>query len=292
MTEKMPKALYRGELPIGNTILDCFVLDDDDKNPSRILSAKAVFGAFDRPRKGMNSRLEIDGTKLPPFIAAGNLKPLITQDIIGWTKLIEFIDTDGKHRTGYKAGLLPILCDLYLQAQNKGILIESQSKIADKARILLSAFAEVGITALVDEATGFQYSREYNALRVLLQIYLKDKAGPWLKEYPDDIFFQLDRLYGNEKMPAGQRPLYYGKFINTYIYEPLENGKINEELQKRYKGDGKKHKKHTWFTDEGKQQLRLQIGRVLGLMEISPNLRWFKEKQSRQGQLVLFPDLE
>lgn len=93
-------------------------------------------------------------------------------------------------------------------------------------------------------------------------------------------------------MKPGQRPAYYGKFINKYIYEPLENGVIDSELQKRYKSDNKKHRKHQHLTDFGVGQLRLQIGRIMGLIEIAPSLKWFKDKQSRQGQLSLFDGLD
>ena len=75
---KKPLALYKGDLPIGEISLDCAVLD----NGVRVLSAASIFDAFGRSRKGMNARLEIDGTKLPPFLAAKSLEPFITQEII------------------------------------------------------------------------------------------------------------------------------------------------------------------------------------------------------------------
>lgn len=289
---KTPKALYRGKLPIGGMKLDCFVLDDNDVNPTRILSQSAVFTAFDRPRKGMNNRLEIDGTKIPPFIAAKNLEPLINQEIIEWTRPVEF--TDGGHlRYGYRAELLPILCDLYLEAQRKNILTESQKKTADQAGRLLSAFAKIGLTALIDEATGYQINRKYDALRLLLEVYLNEKPTEWIRQFPDDFFYEMDRLYGNERLKSNQRPSYYGKFINKYVYGPIESGKINPELQKLYKSDKKRHNKHQWLTENvGKQQLQLQIGKIMGLMQVAPNLRWFQQKQERQGQLSLFPDME
>lgn len=39
---------------------------------------------------------------------------------------------------------------------------ENQKKVAETAHLLLSAFADVGITALVDEATGFQKLKDEN----------------------------------------------------------------------------------------------------------------------------------
>ena len=286
---KLPKALYRGSLPIGGVELDCFVLDDE-KN-TRVLLQSGVFAAFKRPRRGRRERDPVyGGIQLPSFIGGNNLLPFINQELVDGIQEIKF-DDKGVVRTGYRDVALPRLCKLYIDARH--VLTTRQQPLADMASILFGAFAEVGITALIDEATGFQYGREYNSLRVLLQMYLKDKADKWLKEFPDDFFFQLDRLYGNKKMIGGQRPLYYGKFINSYVYEPIEKGKINPELQRRYKANGKKYKKHQYLTDDvGKSQLRLQIRKTLGLMEVAPNMRWFQNKSMKQGQLSLFPDID
>ncbi len=71
-------ALMSGPLPIADVDLECAVLD----NEARVLSATSVFKAFKRSRKGMNTRLEIGGTQTPPFLAAKNLKPYITQEVM------------------------------------------------------------------------------------------------------------------------------------------------------------------------------------------------------------------
>lgn len=287
MENNLPRALYSGKLPIGGLELDCYVLDDE--NNTRILSATAVFEAFDRPRKGMNSRLEIDGTKLPPFLASKALFPFINQELMRWTKQVEFLDGLQK-KSGYNAEILPEMCSLYLKARRSNGLLSNQIKLAERAEILQEGFAKVGLIALIDEATGFQINRKSEALRQLLQTYLAEGIRKWIKEFPDDFFSELDRLYGNQNLKSSQRPAYYGKFINTYVYEPIENGKINPELQKRYKEDNKIHRKHQHFNDFGAQQLRIQIGRILGLMQVAPNIEWFKNKQKNLKQFSLFPE--
>ena len=45
----------------------------------------------------------------------------------------------------------------------------------------LRALAKVGVTALIDEATGFQQVREPNALRILVQQYI-EAVGTWFHE--------------------------------------------------------------------------------------------------------------
>lgn len=289
MAEKRPKALYSGKLPIGGKELNCYVLDDE-KN-TRILSATMIFEAFGKARRGANDRLEIDGIRVPPFLASQSLEPYINEDVLYWATPVQFSD-GGTLKSGYRAELLAKMCEIYLQARRDGNLKPNQMETAKMAEILQGSFATVGLIALIDEATGFQQNRKSDALRILLNTYLADGIKKWIKEFPDDFFLELDRLYGNQNIMANKRPQYYGHFINKYVYEPIEHGKINPELQKRYKADNKVHKKHQHLTDFGSSQLRIQIGKILGLMQVAPNLKWFKQKQERQGQLSLFPDLE
>jgi hypothetical protein len=289
------EALYWGKLPIGGKELDCFVLDDDKTNPTRILSTQSVFDAFERPSRGNRKQDKIDTDSgvitLPPFIASKTIFSLINSQDLHLITPIDFKDGN-IIKKGYKAEILPLMCSLYLKARRDGLLKGGQQNLANISEILLESFAKVGIAALIDEATGFQTNRKSDALRQLLQVYLADGIRKWIKEFPDDFFYELDRLYGNEHLKSTQRPSYYGGFINKYVYEPIEKGKINPELQKRYKDDNKLHRKHQHFTDFGTGQLRIQIGKILGLMQVAPNLKWFKQKQERQGQLSLFPDMD
>ncbi|MEP1231558.1 MAG: P63C domain-containing protein, partial [Litorimonas sp.] len=253
----VPIAKVSGTIPIGSVEIDCAVLD----NETRVLSAKSVFKSFGRSRKGMNSRLEVDGTNIPPFLAAKNLKPYITQEVMGWTKPVEYMDGN-QLKTGYAARLLPVMCKIYLDARRDGALTSSQKKLADQSEILLTAFAQVGIDALVDEATGYQYTREHDALRILLARYVEEGIRKWVKTFPDTFFTELDRLYDNEPTTSSKRPQYYGHFINKYVYGPIEHGYLRPELDKKTRGkDGKRSAKfHQWLSDEGKSVLMLQLG--------------------------------
>lgn len=288
----IPLALYQGLLPIGDVELDCAVLD----NGKRVLTAASIFTAFGRARKGMNSRLEINGTKIPPFLAAKNLEPYITQDIISRTTLINYRDGD-KIRSGYDATLLPKMCELYLTARRGAgegsVLTSTQEKLAYQSEILLSALAQVGIEALVDEATGFQHDRKHNALRLLLSKYITEGLQKWVLTFPDSFFSELDRLYKNEKTTSSKRPQYYGNFINKYVYEPIEHGYVKEKLNKLNIDESGKRKArfHQWLSSEGKTILVHQIGRVQGLMEIFENVDEFNKAAKKQKQISIAPYL-
>ena len=162
-----------------------------------------------------------------------------------------------------------------------------------QSEILLSALSDIGIIALVDEASGFQFNRKYDALRILLSRYVEEGMQKWIKRFPDKFFEELDRLYEREKTTSRTRPPYYGKFINEYVYKPIEDGFVKMELDKKnIKEDGKRiGRLHQWLSNFGNNQLSIQVGRAMGVMEISPNLRKFKENISRQKGLSIQPDL-
>ncbi|MGZ7301705.1 P63C domain-containing protein, partial [Streptococcus pyogenes] len=74
---------------------------------------------------------------------------------------IEYRDLNGRIQLGFDANILPLVSDLYLKAREIGaIKSEAQMRTAQKAEMLVRSLAKVGVTALVDEATGYQYERE------------------------------------------------------------------------------------------------------------------------------------
>jgi len=290
INSSLPKAIVSDILAINGKKLNCAVLDDNEH--TRVISASAVFEALDRPRKGQNSRVEIDNFQLPPFIASQNLRPFIGDDLMVMLKQVEYIDGT-KIVKGYNARILPKLCSLYLKVRREKKLLASQEKLAENAEILQDALSEIGIVSLIDEATGFQYSRKYNALRLLLEQYLNEGIAKWAKRFPDDFFVQLDKIYNNPETTSRTRPKYYGSFINRYIYEPIEKGYVKRELNKlNITDEGKRRARfHQWLTEFGNQQLTLQIGGVLSILRISPNLEKFKEHMRRQQGLSINPSL-
>lgn len=54
---------------------------------------------------------------------------------------------------------------------------DRQAQMATKASIFLSACAKVGLEALIDEATGYQYERAEDALQVKLRAVIADEAS-------------------------------------------------------------------------------------------------------------------
>jgi len=291
MKSKLPKVIYKGVIEIGDVKLHVAVLDDERRVISETSVANAILKSRSGAAKRMKKEEESGGAHFPVFLASKSLQPFIPKELQGGAPLVEYLD-GGRKEQSYDATVLPLACEVWLAAREAKALMQSQLDKAQNAEILMRSLAKVGIVALIDEATGYQYDRKYNALRVLLETYLADEIKPWTKKFPNQFFAELDRLYGNENRKPSQRPSYYGHFINTYVYKPLENGVIDAELSKRYKADNKRNRKHQYFTPFGGNRFEIQVGRIMGLLEISPSMRWFTEKQKRQGQLSLFYEFD
>ncbi len=61
-----------------------------------------------------------------------------------------------------------MLCKVYLDARENKVLKTQQLPLARASEILLLGLSNIGITALIDEATGYQYEREKNELQKIL----------------------------------------------------------------------------------------------------------------------------
>ncbi len=286
-------AVYSGQLPIGDIELDCAVLDGG----VRVLSERAVHRAFGSKRGGSHwKRMKESegGANLPSFLSAKNYSPFISKELELALKspILYRTNAGATPAHGIKAELLPEICGVFLSARRKGELHSSQEHLAMQAEILMEAFATVGIVALVDEATGYQLDRSHDALRLLLSKYIAEGLQKWLKTFPDAFFAELDRLYDNDTS-HGKRPQYYGRFINKYVYDPLENGYVKKELDKLNITDkGKRKAKfHQWLNEEGRNMLIHQIGRVQGLMEMCGDIENFKSTAKKQRNVSIAPYL-
>jgi P63C domain len=267
---------HKGDLEIGTKKIACAVLS----NGKRIITQTALFDAFDRPRKGEK---RIEG--LPSIVGAKNLVPFITDELKEKAEPVHYYLQNGKVTAGYDAELIPLVCELYLQANDKGALLESQEKMVAQANILIRALAKVGITALIDEATGYQYERESNALQEILKAYIAEEFLKWQARFPRKYYQELYRLYNWEYNPLSMKhPKYLGKFTNEYVYEHLPEGVLEELRVKNPKNEqGNRVKKHHQFlTGEiGIPHLEKHITKLITIMELSDNADQFKENFNR-----------
>lgn len=285
-------ANYEGELHLGDKVLPCAVLS----NGCRVLTATSVFEAFDRPRKGKSSEgYRVD--QMPSFINANNLQPFVDEEFRELTELMPYTSLSGSLRQGYDARVLRGLCKIYIDARKAGVLLKSQERFADISESILYALSDVGIVALVDEATGYQYDREKDELQKILKAYISDELLPWQKRFPDSYYKELFRLNGWDFTikDIRRRPSVIGRWTNTIIYEELPKEVLNELKSKTPKNDAGKPiaKYHQSLTlNIGEPNLERQITKVVALFQVSDNMEQFwhnfkKMKDRQRGQLEI-----
>lgn len=272
MENKLLVSKYEGMLKIGNAELDVAVLEDG----TRIITQTAVFKALDRPARG-NSRV----IGIPVFMDAKNLQPFIDEELKGVITKIDYINKSGKRQQGFDANILPLVSNLYLKAREAGVITsKNQLETAAKAEILVRSLAKLGITALVDEATGYQYYRERFELQKILNAYISDEILKWQLTFTDDFYKEIYRLWNLPFIPKyiKNKPSFIGKLTNKYIYELLPKGvvdKIKEKTGKTLNGNWK-YKWHQSLTPEiGREHLKKQIIEVTTLMSISQSKEQF-----------------
>jgi hypothetical protein len=282
---ELPRTTHTGVLKIGDIAIQCAVLEDK----RRVLTQRSFSVALGRsknPHKGQNSISE-----LPPFLALKNLEPFITNELRRSLNPIRFLSVKGgvtKEGTkggniafGYPAELLPQVCNVWLDADEAGVLLPAQQRIAARCKILIKGFAVVGIIALVDEATGYQEVRNRDELHKILAAYISPELLPWAKRFPDEFYKQICRLHGwrwNPFNPAGG-PRIIGKITNQLVYDKLPYG-VLEELRRKnpivYNHGRRKYKNFQFLTEDiGNPHLEKQVTTVTTLMRIAPNKRIF-----------------
>ena len=275
----LPKAEYRGEIVIGDLHIPCAVLD----NGKRVVSENGITNALLGSRSGASKRLkkasEAGGAHLPLFLAPGQLKPFISDELINGP-LKQIVYKDGRKKVvGYGAEILPAVCDVWLKAREAGKLQTQQKQKALKAEVLMRGLAHIGVIALVDEATGYQDFRDREALQKILEEFIAKELQPWVKTFPDDYYENLFRLKGwNYKPLDTSRPGVVGKYTNNLIYERLAPG-VLEELQKlnpKNKSGRRKHKLFQNLTPEkGHPKLKEHISNIIVLMKVNDDWRTF-----------------
>ncbi|HFK1424868.1 P63C domain-containing protein [Bacillus albus] len=276
MKEVVLEAMHYGEFNIADAAVECAVLE----NGVRVFQVKGLFTAFDRTYHGR----KVDG--LPPVIGGKNLSEFITDEVKELCIPYRY-KKSGSERVvnGYDAKLLPKVCMIYRDARRKGVLVKHQESVADRAELLLDALAETAITALIDEATGFELDRESGALAKILNNYIAKGLMSYEKRFPIEFYRELYRLYDWTQLDPNdyKRPQIIGKFTNEFIYGqfPTNVQAFMKEKSRVTSKDNKQYKiKYYRFLNKevGLVELDSQIRLVLGIMRLSDSISDFSQK--------------
>lgn len=280
---------YTGTLKIADVELECAVLNDG----RRIIKHSDVFKALGREVRG-NARLP----DTPSFMDAKNLQPYISNELNDVKEKILYKDENGKISQGFDAIIIPLVCELYILADEAGaVTYKNQKDTAMQASIIIRSLAKVGIVALVDEATGYQNIRKAEALQEILNLYITKDLLAWTKTFPDEFYEQIFRLKG-WKWSTFNRPGVVGKYTNDIVYDRMAVGLVNElkTLNPRDEKGLAKHRDHQHLSEnQGRKALEMHLHAVIGLMRASDNWEEFmysvNKAYPKKGSITdLFPE--
>ena len=265
-------ASHHAETNIGNWHIHAFNLNDG----RRLLDAKSFKTILRVPPSESGSKLL---TKLGshPLLRKHELRRATSI----FDHPIRFRTSEGTRYIGFEAEGLVDLCKFLLKAREFGALRTLEElRYAQAAEALLVSLANVGLAALIDEATGFQATRRHDALQALLEKFLNKELAAWAKRFPDEFYKQIFRLRNWEWQGRSVNPpQVVGRYTREIVYERLAPG-IIEELERRnpvLESGERVSKHHQWLTDDiGHPVLAQHLYAVIALMKISPNWKKFK----------------
>lgn len=284
MSNQILKATNEGTIRLGESSLNVAVLKDS----TRIITSSAIFKAFGRTKRGRATK-DVRVLNMPAFLDAKNLQPFVGEDLKAVLIQIDYEDINGKMDNGYNALILPLLCKVYLDARvarnpetGKPVLTKQQEPLARASEVLLLGLSNLGITALIDEATGYQYQREKDELQKILSAYISEEILKWQLTFTDEFYKEVYRLWCLPFIPRyiKNKPSFIGKLTIKYIYEQLPAGvidKIRDKTGKTASGNWR-YKWHQSLTPEiGREHLKKQIIEVTTLMSIARSKEQFQE---------------
>ena len=215
----MPVARWRGMLNIVGMDVPCYVLETGEKIIGRTSATELLTGI-----KGGGALEKYIGVKaLEPFINSS----LVLERMVPFRLLeVEGLETAVK---GLPADLMIEVCQGFVAALQASFdpnsphpkMTDRQREMAIKASMFTSACAKLGLEALIDEATGYQYERAEDALQVKLNAFIADELRAWEKTFPDELWQEFGRLTGWQGT-LQSRPKWWGKLVIEMVYETLD----------------------------------------------------------------------
>lgn len=280
----IPRAKWSGVLQIGEAVeVPCYVLNNGLRVISRTGAAASLTGI-----KGQGN--------LESYLRVGVLRPYLPSDFDD--RMIEFALEGVTHKTvrGITAETFIEVCRAYVTALEDGALqTDRQKAIAAQAAVFLAACAKVGLLALIDEATGYQFYRAEDALRMKLKVFIEDEMRKWEKTFPDQLWVEFSRLTGWKGATNSQRPKYWGSLVMELVYGYLDPDVarwLKENAPKPMHGQNY----HQWLTSQyGLKRLTEHIWMLIGVAAACNTMAELRQRMAErfgkhQVQFTLFID--
>lgn len=198
--------------------------------------------------------------------------------------------------SGQKANFVP--CDVIpafaagvVRQALSGKLHPQRQRLVEPCLAIQESLAIIGITSLIDEATGYQYHRAPDALQDLFDRLIRQTAADWERRFHPDFYEAIYRLFGWAYDPSKPKPFIVGKITLEWVYEPVFPSEIIVEIKERQGSD----KMHQWLTvDGGLRLLEKQKDAVMMIARSSFDYKDFYNRCAtaffKRGQMpILYP---
>lgn len=286
--------IKRGRLPLGGIEnVDCANASDGRK-VLRLISAQSFSQIIGVSIVGPNSYKNL-------VVPLGHPKAMSSRE----RRILEDLATPIKLKVGnveadyYDHVLLIEYAKAILRLRRTKRLPDTFSDYANNCELFIMGLANVGLAAMIDEATGYDKQKKRREYLDLFRGYIREHQSDWEKEFPDEFFDGMYGIYHLDKKDRNGHPQFFAHFILKYIYTPLANSKgaILEMLKERdpivSSGKGRKYRLHQFLSDNiGKPELRRHIASVNTLLRVSEDKgkfdRLFKKAFPQIGDQMEF----
>ena len=252
----------------------------DEKDPKKVAAGQARAASMTPERRSEIARMAAAKKW-------GTLREVVSREgviSVGGAELQCYVLDN--QMIGYRAELLPDVCDIFADAERAGKLRKNQLHIAAACRILSRGLTRLGIIGLVDEATGYQHMRAANALAKILETYIAKELQPWVYTFGNEFYQQLFRLRGLDyQKDSVKRPQYFGHLTNDIIYRRLAPGVLDEikRTEPKLPSGRRKGAIHQRLDpNSGHPKLREHIASVTTIMVLSDDYPDFVKKLNRR----------
>ena len=281
--DKPVEAAHAGTLRLGTAEIPCANLPDG----RRVLSERAILSALGRGYSGYYSQRDTAAAGVGSQGMHRSVSPAVLHKFIPaaldemLAQPIAYKVDGGSVSKGIPAEALQMILEVWIQARDSGVLSPRQRETADTAVLLRAGLSNIGIAALIDEATGAQYHRTRFALARYLETFVTKELAAWEKMFEDDFYKELFRLRGWDSANYEHRPGVVGKWTTNIVYERLAPG-VLQRLQELIPRDEKgrlRFKFHQALTREkGYLALKEHLASVTTIMRIADDWDWFMAK--------------
>ena len=242
-------------------------------NGLRVIAESAFLKLLGRSPTYRRNDKETGCVKMPPFLDSDNLQPFINKGILDASRPIYYITKTNTPATGYIADLLPHVCRVYKAAYKTEAIHPKQIHIYQRCDLISDVLLDIGIVALIDEATGYQYDRPKDTLQALMALYLDKDPNKWNLQFKETFYEQISRLREWRYVPRQRTPAFAHVTVDL-VYKRIQPG-LWEELKKT-NPNKKKYRYHQLLTDHiGNPHLREHLRAVTKLMQGCTNWNQF-----------------